>query len=61
MASRGEVYASKGEARRAITQNAVSINKTKVADPASSVDLEWLQERYLLVSKGKKNHLLKKV
>jgi tyrosyl-tRNA synthetase len=61
VASRGEVYASKGEARRAITQNAVSINKTKVADPAASVDLEWLQERYILVSKGKKNHLLKKV
>ncbi|GAB2559889.1 tyrosine--tRNA ligase [Spirosoma aerophilum] len=61
VASRGEVYASKGEARRAITQNAVSINKTKVADPAAPVDLEWLQERYILVSKGKKNHLLKKV
>ena len=61
VASRGEVYASKGEARRAITQNAVSINKTKVADPAASADLEWLQGRYVLVSKGKKNHLLKKV
>ncbi len=61
VASRGEVYASKGEARRAITQNAVSINKERVTDPAASVDLEWLQERYILVSKGKKNHLLKKV
>lgn len=61
VASRGEIYASKGEARRAITQNAVSINKTKVADPGAAVDLEWLQERYILVSKGKKNHLLKKV
>ena len=61
VASRGEVYASKGEARRAITQNAVSINKVKVSDPASSTDLEWLQGRYVLVSKGKKNHLLKKV
>ncbi|MBD2704928.1 tyrosine--tRNA ligase [Spirosoma sp. BT702] len=61
IASRGEVYASKGEARRAITQNAVSINKTKVADPAAPLSLEWLQDRYILVSKGKKNHLLKKV
>ena len=61
VASRGEVYASKGEARRAITQNAVSINKEKVIDPAASVDLEWLQNRYIVVSKGKKNHLLKKV
>lgn len=61
VASGGEVYASKGEARRAITQNAVSINKTKVADPSASVELEWLQNRYVLISKGKKNHLLKKV
>ncbi|MBO0949737.1 tyrosine--tRNA ligase [Fibrella forsythiae] len=59
--SKGEVYASKGEARRAISQNAVSLNKTKVNDPAASLALEWLQDRYLLVSKGKKNHLLKKV
>ncbi|AQG80183.1 tyrosine--tRNA ligase [Spirosoma montaniterrae] len=59
--SRGEIYASKGEARRAISQNAVSLNKIKVADPAATVDLEWLQGRYVLVSKGKKNHLLKKV
>lgn len=58
--TRGEVYPSKGEARRAITQNAVSINKVKVSDPSASVPTEWLQNRYLLVSKGKKNHLLKK-
>lgn len=60
-ASRGEVYASKGEARRAITQNAVSINKTKMTDPAAAPAIEWLQDRYALISKGKKNHLLKKV
>ncbi len=59
--SRGEIYASKGEARRAISQNAVSLNKTKVTDPTASAAVEWLQNRYLLVSKGKKNHLLKKV
>jgi len=58
--TRGEVYPSKGEARRAISQNAVSINKTKVSDPAALVPTEWLQGRYLLISKGKKNHLLKK-
>lgn len=61
VASRGEVYASKGEARRALVQNAVSINKEKVADPTTPVPSEWLQGRYILVSKGKKNHLLKKV
>ena len=61
VASKGEIYSSKGEARRALTQNAVSLNKQKVADPTASPALEWLQGRYLLVSKGKKLHLLKKV
>ena len=61
VATKGEIYSSKGEARRAISQNAVSLNKTKIADPNASLDLEWLQGRYLLISKGKKNHLLKKV
>ena len=60
VASRGEIYASKGEARRAITQNAVGVNKVKVTDPADAVPVNWLQDRYLLISKGKKNHLLKK-
>jgi tyrosyl-tRNA synthetase len=61
VASKGEVYSSKGEARRAISQNAVSLNKVKVNDSTASITIEWLQGRFLLVSKGKKNHLLKKV
>ena len=61
VASRGDVYASKGEARRAITQNAVSINKMKVTDPAAPINVEWLQNRYAVITKGKKNHLLKKI
>ena len=56
--TRFEIYPSKGEARRAITQNAVSINKQKISDPAMPVPSDWLQGRYLLVSKGKKNHLI---
>jgi tyrosyl-tRNA synthetase len=58
--TRNEIYPSKGEARRAIMQNAVSINKQKMTDPASPLVFEWLQGRYLLVSKGKKNHLIRK-
>jgi len=55
-----EIYPSKGEARRAIQQGAVSINKTRVtaAEQALS-DFELLQDQFLLVSKGKKNHLIK--
>lgn len=55
-----EIYASKGEARRAIQQNAVSINKTKVKSAEQALtDFGLLQERFLVVSKGKKNHLIK--
>ena len=60
VATRGEVYSSKGEARRAVTQNAVSVNKTKVTVVTPLASLEWLQNRYLLVGKGKKNHLIKR-
>ncbi len=58
--TQGEIYASKGETRRAIQQNAVSINKVKVTgaeQPLSDFDL--LQNRFMLVSKGKKNHLVR--
>ncbi|PWJ59518.1 tyrosyl-tRNA synthetase [Dyadobacter jejuensis] len=56
----GEIYSSKGEARRAIQQNAVSVNKEKVqqADQALS-DESLLQGRFILISKGKKNHLIR--
>lgn len=55
-----EIYASKGEARRAIQQNAVSVNKVKVTSAEQPLtDFSLLQERFLLISKGKKNHLVK--
>ncbi|WP_337042166.1 tyrosine--tRNA ligase [Emticicia sp. 17c] len=58
--TRNEVYPSKGEARRAIQGNGVSINKVKITDEKLSVsDLQLLQGKYLLVGKGKKNHIIK--
>lgn len=55
-----EIYPSKGEARRAIQQNAVSINKVRVSGAEQALtDFELLQNQFLLVSKGKKNHLIK--
>ncbi|MEA5259763.1 tyrosine--tRNA ligase [Arcicella aquatica] len=53
-----EIYPSKGEARRAIQGNALSINKTRIADPNHSANFELLNGKYLLVGKGKKNHLI---
>ena len=60
--TKSEVYASKSEARRAIQQNAVSVNKTKVISAEQSLsDFVLLQDRFVLISKGKKNHLIKVV
>ena len=50
------IFASKSEARRAIQNNAVSVNKTKVI----SIDLkmnheDWIHDRFMLIENGKKN------
>ncbi len=56
----GAIFPSKGEARRMIAGGGVSINKTKLADADQSIDFELLQDKYLLVQKGKKNYFLVK-
>ena len=54
-----EIYPSKGEARRAIQQNAVSVNKEKVTSAEQPLsEFTLLQDRFVLISKGKKNHLI---
>jgi len=53
------IFPSKGELRRTIQGNGLSINKEKVADPELIVNAEWLiGNKYLLVQKGKKNYSL---
>ena len=54
----GTIFSSKGEARRMINNGGVSINKLKVSDPTQIVDFKLLQDKYLLVQKGKKNYHL---
>jgi tyrosyl-tRNA synthetase len=54
----GEIYASKGEAKRAVQGNAVSINKSKISDGNSMPIIEIIQQKYILVSKGRNNHLI---
>lgn len=54
----GLVFKSKGEARRMIQQGAVSINKQKVTDGNAKPEFQLLNDRYLLVQKGKKHYFL---
>lgn len=53
------VFPSKSELRRAVEGGGVSLNKEKVNDPAMAVTPGmFLNGRYLLVQKGKKNYFL---
>jgi len=52
------VFQSKGEARRMIKQGGVSVNKMKINDENESVDFTLLQDKYLIVQRGKKNYYL---
>ena len=53
------IYSSKGEARKALQANAVSINKEKVLQQDFKIDARHLlNEKYILVQKGKSNYTL---
>ena len=54
----GSIFKSKGEARRMITAGGVSINKTKLEDANQLMQFELINNKYLLVQKGKKNYYL---
>lgn len=55
------IFPSKGEARRMLKDNGISINKTKIAD-TYTVNLDSLiNGKYILVQKGKKNYYIVKV
>jgi len=63
LVEKAEIFPSNNEARKMITGNAVSINKTKVIDVNALIELsQFNNQTYLLVSKGKKeNYLIKLV
>jgi tyrosyl-tRNA synthetase len=59
VSTNNEIYASKGEARRALQGNAISINKVKISDEKIPVsDITLLNGKFILVGKGKKNHIV---
>jgi tyrosyl-tRNA synthetase len=56
------VFPSKGEARRIVTGGGLSINKKKISDPNCRITNEdYINGKYLLVQKGKKNYYLIRV
>lgn len=55
------IFPSKGEARRMLKDNGVSINKEKVKDNMQVGTDNLLNDKYILVQKGKKNYFLVQV
>ena len=53
-----QVFPSKGEARRMLKEGGVAINKEKVTDTFTVDPSHLLNEKYILVQKGKKNYYL---
>jgi tyrosyl-tRNA synthetase len=57
-----EVFTSKGEARRMVSGGGVSINKQKISGPEQRItSKDFINNKYLLVQKGKKNYFLIRV
>lgn len=53
------VFASKGEMRKLVQSGGISVNKEKLADAETVIDSSsLLNEKYLLVQRGKKNYYL---
>lgn len=49
---------SNGEARRALKENSISLNKTKVNDTFSTSSENLIAGKYMLLQRGKKNYFL---
>jgi tyrosyl-tRNA synthetase len=58
LSEHASIFSSKGEARRALKNNAVALNKTKVKDSKTVSSADIIQKDYILVQNGKKNYHL---
>ena len=57
LAEKTQIFPSKGEARKMIQSNGLSLNKEKLTDPQTPITTgQLLNGKYLLFQKGKKNY-----
>lgn len=52
---------SKGEARRALKENSISVNKDKVSDDYSVSNSDLISDLYILLQRGKKKYFILRV
>ena len=62
LAEQTQVFSSKGEARRMIQNNGLSINKMRITSSDDTITKDYLLNgRYIIVQKGKKNYYILEV
>ena len=60
-ASETNMFASKGEVKRALKENSISLNKAKINESYQLTEKDLLSDSVILVQKGKKNYYLVEV
>jgi tyrosyl-tRNA synthetase len=58
LAAESGFLASNGEARRALKENSISVNKNKVGEDFTTSSGDLIAGKYLLLQRGKKNYFL---
>jgi tyrosyl-tRNA synthetase len=61
LSAKTNFLASNGEARRALQQNSISVNKEKVDEDYQLTSEDLINDRYIIINKGKKNTYIIKV
>ena len=58
LSSESQFLKSNGEARRALKENSISINKTKVTEDKKLTSDDLISQRYILLQRGKKSYFI---
>ncbi|MFY0713326.1 tyrosine--tRNA ligase [Seonamhaeicola sp. NFXS20] len=61
LAEKGSFLKSNGEARRALKENSISVNKEKVKEDYSITVADLINNKFVLLQRGKKNYFILKV
>ena len=61
LAAKTSFLKSNGEARRALGENSISVNKTKVDESYHIGSSDLIDDQYILLQRGKKNYFIVKV
>ncbi|TXE09636.1 tyrosine--tRNA ligase [Seonamhaeicola algicola] len=61
LAEKGNFLKSNGEARRALKENSISVNKEKVKEDYAITSSDLINEKFVLLQRGKKNYFILRV